>query len=97
MEIFQVVQKNLALMGYRRDMRSFNKIQLRNGLERFLFLPTNLLSICYMAKTVDEYMVLTFVTAVVSLILISFVSTVHKTETIFKFINELEISINRSK
>lgn len=97
MKIAQIVQKNLASIGYRADLRPFNKQQLWILLERMLILVSLFVYLFHVATTFRQYMDAIFMTTVGILMYISLVSTIAGMETIFILIDEMEQIINESE
>lgn len=97
MKIFQTTQTNLALLGFERNLRPFNKRQRWILIEGFLAVTACYVYLLLVADSSKEFMDSIFTTGVSNLILISHISTVLKTETIFVFIDDVEDVINASE
>lgn len=97
MKIFQIVQNDLASIGYRANESPLNNDILSYGFKNISFTICGLVYLCRIAETPEEFMDSIFVITVGILVFISFVSTVQKMATIFIFIDETEKFINGSE
>lgn len=97
MKTFQTMQRNLALIGFERNLRPFNerhKWCVIVGSTSNVILITYLLNV---ANSPKEYMDSIFVVCVAILMIISQISLILKTEIIFILIDEIEEIIGASE
>lgn len=97
MKIYQTIQMNLALLGFKENLRPFNKRQKLCFVAFFISLATIYVYLLCVASKPKEYMDSIFVTAVGSFVCISYISSVFKMETLFIFINGMEEGVNGSE
>lgn len=96
-KIFQTIQSKLALIGFERNLRPFNQRQKWTYIVSAVSLATMFIYLLLVANSPKEYMASIFICGVGTLITISHISVIVKTETIFKFISEFEEIINGSE
>ena len=96
LKIFQMVQKDLATIGYNAD-NPINSKLLSEFLKLMIFTIFECVYLCHDAETPQGYMDSMLMATVIISICISFVSTVQKTAKIFIFIDEIENGINESE
>lgn len=94
MKIGQIVQMNLASIGYRVDQRPFHEQQMWLLLERMLILILQFVHVLHVANTPGQYMETIFMIMTGVLMYISSVSTIMEMENIFIFIDHTEQIIN---
>lgn len=97
MKIFQTVQRDMALIGYKADEQPFNIKQIEHGFKSIFCGTLELVYLIFVAETPKEYLVSIFMTSVGFLVFISFLNTVQKMPKIFYLIDEVEAIINESK
>lgn len=97
MKIYQTVKTNLALIGYKENLRPFNERQKWIFIIGFSTLLANYVDLLHDSNTPKEYMDSIFMSGIGTFVQISHISTTFKMETIFIFINEVEEVINASK
>lgn len=97
MKIYQTVRWNLALIGYKKNLRPFPKRLKWILFVKSTFIIAAYMHLFYVANTTKEFMDSIFVTGMGTLITISHISTIFKMETIFVFMNEIEEVINASE
>lgn len=97
MKIFQTTQKYMSYAGFIRDQNTFNKRQSWTILKLTSFLALNYAYLFAEASTPRQYMNSIFMTTAGSLIVISHISVVLKTVSIFDSIDDLEKVINESE
>lgn len=97
MKLFEIVQRNLALMGYSPNQRPFTKKQIQIGVTKALCISLHGINLIYVANTPKEYMQSIFDTSVTVLVFISFISTILKMNIIFILIDKLQALVNDSK
>lgn len=95
--MFQVIQKNLAFIGYDRTQRPFNKRQIEIGVKMVLCICLYCIHLVRVAKTPREYMESIFETSATVSIFISFISTVSNMDIIFTLIEKGEALMAESK
>lgn len=96
MKIFQTVQKHLASIGYRANQNPFNLQQLTIIFMGILAIFSQCVYLFFIANTTKEFLDSILMTTIGILVFISNLSTVHKTATIFIFIDSVEKGIHGS-
>lgn len=98
MKIFQTVQMWLALSGYDNTNRILlNKNQKWNLVAKFSQLTLLYAHLLCVADSPEEYMGSILFTAAATLICVSLISTILKTQELFVFIDEIEDVVNASE
>lgn len=97
MPVYQVVQKNLAFMGYSPNERSFNRRQIQIGVAMAMCVSVNFIFLIHVANTPQQLMASIHHTSVSILILISFMSTAYKMDIIFTIVDKMQAIVNESK
>lgn len=95
-KVFQTIQSKLALIGFEKNLRPFNRRQKRTFIVSAIFLSTLFINLLYVANSPKEYMDSILLCGGVSLATISQLGVILKTETMFILINEFEEVINES-
>lgn len=96
MKILQRAQANLAVLGFERNVRPFNRRQKFWFIEGLLSFNAFFVYLLLGASSTKEYMESIFMIVIGTLIIISHFSIILKTETIFVLIDELEGIVNAS-
>lgn len=97
MKILQTVQTNLAVLGFERNLRPFNKRQMFWFFEGLLSSTTFVIYLLFEASSPKEYMDSIFMIVIGTLMTISHFSMILETETIFVLIDKIENIINASE
>lgn len=97
MNIFKTIQLNLAIFGYKKNLRPFNKRQNTFLSISFLSVLSITTYLFYVANTPEEYLDSIYLVCVGNLMIISHFSTILKTKTVFVLIDEVEEVINKSE
>lgn len=97
MKIFETVLKQLESIGFSENQNPFNRRQILLGLQTILGASLICVYLLRIANTFDDYMNCAFFIIKTILVIISQVSTVFKTATIFVFINQFNVVIGQSE
>lgn len=97
MKIFQTTQMYLRYGGFQRDQSAFNERQWWTILKYSFFMILQYVYLFAVASTPRQYMNSIFMSTAGILIVISYLSIVFKTATIFDYIDDVEHVINGSE